>query len=69
MLSIQTRRLPYVYGVLVDKISNDADQILIVEVTANDTTIDLGLLRGKERRELAAHLRDVADELDPQEEN
>ncbi len=66
-LTIQTKRLPYAFRSLADKISDGVDQILMVEVTINDTTIDLGLLRGEDRRELAAHLRDVADELDPQE--
>ncbi len=46
--------------------SDGVNQILMVEVTANDTTVDLGLLCGEGRRELAAHLRDVANELDPQ---
>jgi hypothetical protein len=64
-LTIQTKRLPYAFRSLADKISDGVNQILMVEVTANDTTVDLGLLCGEGRRELAAHLRDVANELDP----
>ncbi len=42
---------------------------LEIDGDSHTTTIDLGPLDAKELRELAAHLRDVADDIDPQEEN
>ena len=50
--------------------SNPAKKLVEVKVVGGfGSTIDLGLFDGDECRSLAQHLRDVAFEIDPEENN
>ena len=72
--SINVKPISYAFLGLGSKKQKPKDRVIYeVELEVNGdshtTKIDLGPLDAKELHELAAHLRDVADDIDPQEDN
>jgi len=72
--SINVKPISYAFLGLGSKKQKTKDRMIYevdleIDGDSHTTKIDLGPLDAKELRELSAHLRDIADDINPQEEN